>query len=125
MADAPLIRLCDATALEEGGRGWRFEVDVGGRTESAFVLRWRGQVVGYLNRCAHVPSELDWVTGEFLDRDKHFILCATHGAIYDPLHGYCLGGPCNGRGGLRKLDVLERDGAIWWQPDEVIRARES
>lgn len=126
MADAPLtplsIRVCDAAALEDGGRGLRFSVSVAGRPESAFVLRWRGQVVGYLNRCTHVPSELDWVMGEFLDHEKTFIVCATHGAMYDPLYGHCLGGPCNGRGGLRRLNVMERDGAIWWQPDEIIQA---
>ncbi len=125
MAAAQLIRVCDAAALGVDGRGVRFDVSVGGRAAAAFVLRWRGHVVGYLNRCAHVPSELDWVAGEFLDGDKNFILCATHGAIYDPLNGHCLGGPCNGRGGLRKINVQERDGAIWWQPDEVIQALES
>jgi hypothetical protein len=33
----------------------------------AFALRFDGRVVAYLNRCAHVPTEMDWQPGEFLD----------------------------------------------------------
>lgn len=120
MVASSLIRVCDATALADNGPGVRFEVSMGGIATPAFVLRWRGQVVGYLNRCSHVPAELDWNLGQFLDSNLEFILCATHGAIYDPLGGQCLGGPCRGRGGLRRLDVIEKDNAVWWQPDDVL-----
>ncbi len=65
----------------------------------AFALRFDGQVVAYLNRCVHVPTEMDWQPGEFLDSDKRFILCSTHGAAYEPIGGRCVGGPC-GRGRL-------------------------
>ena len=30
------------------------------------------------------------------DRNK-FIICATHGAIYQPETGLCVGGPCKGK----------------------------
>ncbi len=122
MATAGLIRVCDSASLGPEGCGFRFDVSVAGRAATAFVLRWRGQVVSYLNQCAHVPMELDWVAGEFLDSEKEFIVCATHGAIYDPQGGQCLGGPCRGRGGLRRIEVLEQEGAIWWQPDDVVTA---
>ena len=40
------------------------------------------------------------------------LLCATHGAAYQPDTGECAGGPC--RGGLVKIAVDERDGVVHW-----------
>lgn len=122
MAVQNLIRICDAALLADGGRGVRFDVAVAGRAATGFVLRWRAGVVAYLNECTHVAMELDWMPGEFLDSDREFILCATHGAIYDPGDGRCRGGPCQGRGGLRRIAVIEADGAIWWRPDAFVAA---
>jgi nitrite reductase/ring-hydroxylating ferredoxin subunit len=31
-----------------------------GKDEPAFVIRHRGHPHAYLNRCAHVPMEMDW-----------------------------------------------------------------
>ena len=36
---------------------------------------------------------------------------STHGAMYDPTTGGCLGGPCRG-GGLVPIPVEEIDGAV-------------
>lgn len=116
------VRLCDSAALTDGGVGCRFEVQMGGVPATGFVVRHRGLVRGYLNRCAHVAMELDWQPGVFFDDDAELIVCATHGAAYEPESGRCAGGPCNGRGGLRPLAVLERDGAVYWQPDDVVQA---
>ena len=91
-----------------------------GRPARAFVLRFRGTVVGYLNRCAHVPAEMDWLEGEFLDADRRYIVCSIHGASYEPADGRCAGGPC-GRGRLTALIVREEGGAVYWYPNELIR----
>jgi nitrite reductase/ring-hydroxylating ferredoxin subunit len=118
MADAgPLIALCPSAQLVDRGVGLRFDARVDGEKLSAFVVRHRGQVVAYLNRCAHVAMELDWIAGEFFDSDGEALVCATHGAAYDPRSGRCLGGPCAGRGGLRPLQVCEQDGVVYWRPD--------
>src|SRR4029450_4745752 len=81
----------------------------------AFVLRFDGQVVAYLNRCVHVPTEMDWQPGEFLDGGREFIICAIHGASYAAQTGRCIGGPC-GQGRLLPIETFERDDAVWWQP---------
>jgi nitrite reductase/ring-hydroxylating ferredoxin subunit len=83
------------------------------------VVRYHGQVYAYLNRCAHVPIELDWAEGEFFESSGTFLMCATHGAIYVPESGFCAGGPCKG-GRLRPIAVVEEDAQIYWQPDEFI-----
>jgi nitrite reductase/ring-hydroxylating ferredoxin subunit len=115
------LRICDSGALEDGGLGVRFQVDVRGRLVSAFVVRYAGAVHGYLNQCAHVPMEMDWHEGQFFESSGLYLMCATHGAIYEPDSGRCVGGPCRGAH-LSKLDVAERDGAVWWQPDALFRA---
>jgi len=112
-----LIRLCDAGDLLDGRRGVRFEVDFRGERTPAFVVRHNGVAVAYLNRCAHVSMELDWQPGQFFEPDGEFLICSTHGALYDPASGECRGGACGGRGSLRALSVLELDGAVYWAPD--------
>lgn len=104
--------ICTSEALADGGDGVRFEIEMSGVATPAFVIRYRGRPYAYLNRCAHVPAELDWIPGKFFDLDAGLIVCATHGAAYDPISGHCVGGPCRGAR-LRALQVVERDGAIW------------
>lgn len=113
----PLIEVCASSELLSGGRGVRFEVDVGGRNVPAFVVRYGGRAFAYLNRCSHVATELDWLPGLFFDFDAEHLMCSTHGAFYDPATGACRGGPCAGQGGLRALQVIEQDGRVFWQPD--------
>lgn len=105
-ANARLI--CTTGALVDGGRGVRFEVGEG----PAFAIRHQGRVRAYLNRCAHIPAELDWNEGEFFDRAGLYLICATHGALYDPATGNCLDGRCDGQG-LVALAVEERDGEVF------------
>jgi nitrite reductase/ring-hydroxylating ferredoxin subunit len=103
--------ICASAALAEGGDGVRFEVVRAGETVPAFVVRYGGAPRAYLNRCAHVPMELDWSPGKFFDLSRTLLVCSTHGAIYDPTSGRCVGGPCRGAR-LIALPVMERDGAI-------------
>lgn len=114
------ILVCDSTALEEGGVGVRFPVTAGGEDATGFAIRYNGIVHAYLNRCAHVPIELDWTEGQFFESSGFYLMCSTHGAIYAPETGKCEGGPCRG-GRLRPIMVLERDNRVFWQPDEYVR----
>lgn len=89
----------------------RFTVRRQGEDTPAFVIRFKGQVRGWLNRCGHLPVELDWQPGEFFDSSGLYLICATHGALYAPDTGQCLGGRCNGQG-LVAVAVAERDGWV-------------
>jgi nitrite reductase/ring-hydroxylating ferredoxin subunit len=103
--------VCASATLADGGDGVRFEVKERGATVPAFAIRYEGRVYAYVNRCAHVGVELDWQAGRFFDADGIVLLCSTHGALYDPASGACLGGPCRG-GGLAPIAVEEIDGAV-------------
>jgi nitrite reductase/ring-hydroxylating ferredoxin subunit len=104
--------ICEAGALVEGGKGVRFDIERYGRTEPAFAVRYAGRVRAFLNRCAHVPVELDWNEGDFFDLSGLYLICSTHGALYLPDSGRCTMGPCSGRG-LVPLPVEERDGKVY------------
>lgn len=108
----PGTRLCASGALVEGGPGMRFRVERHGRLEPAFAVRHAGRVRAYLNRCAHKLVELDWEEGQFFDLERRYLVCATHGALYEPASGACVAGPCRG-GRLIAVPVHERDGAVW------------
>ena len=105
--------ICESAALTDSGRGVRFEVEHYGRSAPAFAVRHRGRVHAYLNRCSHVPMELDWIEGQFFDLEGRDLICSTHGAVYAAASGGCLGGPCNGTA-LVKLELEERDGKIYF-----------
>jgi nitrite reductase/ring-hydroxylating ferredoxin subunit len=112
--------LCASAALAERDKAVVFEVLLWGAPARAFALRFDGRVVAYLNRCAHVPTELDWQPGEFLDMDKRWILCSIHGAAYEPGTGHCVGGPC-GRGRLMPVATEEREGQVYWYPSRDVQ----
>ncbi|CAN5796458.1 Rieske 2Fe-2S domain-containing protein [soil metagenome] len=114
------IGICSSAELLEGGLGVRFPVTAGSDDATGFVVRYEGVAHAYLNRCAHVPIELDWAPGEFFESSGLYIMCATHGAIYTPDTGHCSGGPCRGSH-LRKLSVIERDGQVFWYPDDYVK----
>lgn len=104
--------ICTSEALVEGGKGIRFETRWDGEAVPAFLVRFRGHPRAYVNRCAHIPVELDWDEGRFFDYSGLYLICATHGAMYLPESGQCAGGPCNRRG-LQPLPVDEHDGGIY------------
>lgn len=103
--------ICAADALVEGGDALRFEILTPAGSQAAFVFRWRGGVHAYVNRCEHMPVELDWNPSKFLDASGEWLICATHGALYAPASGECVAGPCVGRH-LQALSVSEQNGSI-------------
>ena len=107
-----LVALCNSADLQEGGLAVPFDVVHGGQTCRAFAIRWHGQAHAYLNRCAHVAMEMDWQPNRFFDDSGRWLLCGTHGAVYQPDTGACAGGPC--RGGLVKIALTESDGVVHW-----------
>ena len=104
--------IAQSVDLVERGPGVRFEVHRHGRTRPAFVVRFEGVARAYENACAHQAVELDWMPGEFFDHEARHLVCATHGALYEPADGRCVAGPCRGAR-LMPLPVVERDGQVY------------
>ena len=108
------VDLCGSSQLRDAGTAVPFDVRFHGQTCRAFAVRFQGQVQAYLNRCTHVPMEMDWQPNQVFDLSGRWLLCATHGATYRPDTGACSGGPC--RGGLVKIKLREVGGVVSWCP---------
>ncbi|MFZ3140440.1 Rieske (2Fe-2S) protein [Polaromonas sp.] len=106
------VALCNSRDLVAGGLAVPFDVVYAGQTCRAFAIRFKGLPQAYLNRCTHVAMELDWQPNRVFDDSGHWLLCASHGAVYRPDTGQCAGGPC--RGGLVKITLSERDDVVYW-----------
>jgi len=100
--------ICRAETLADGGTGVRFPISV---SENGFAIRHRGMVRGYVNRCPHMGTELDWQPGEFFEESGLYLVCSTHGALFEPLTGKCVAGPCRGAS-LEPLQVRENEGRV-------------
>jgi nitrite reductase/ring-hydroxylating ferredoxin subunit len=103
--------VCKSEDLLEKGKGVRFDLPEFGERVTAFVVRFNGIAYAYINQCAHLPVELDWNANDFFTREQDFLICATHGAHYEPNTGRCVMGPCQGKR-LRPLLVNEQNGVI-------------
>lgn len=104
--------ICDAQAVVEGGPGVRFTVRRFDEELPAFVVRFDGVLRAFVNRCAHIPVEMDWLEGQFFDTSGLYLICSTHGATYHPETGACVRGPCKG-GRLTSVAVEEHEGMVY------------
>ena len=75
---------------EAGSKGFQL-----GR-QSLFAVRRGGRIFVYRNNCPHRGIELEWQPDQFLDAERQFIQCATHGALFLIDTGECISGPCVG-----------------------------
>lgn len=103
--------LCHADDLPEGSAKG-FASRPGADDEAFFALRHRGRIHAYLNRCPHTGVTLNWMPDAFLDMDGYFVICSTHGALFQPHDGLCVRGPCVGAS-LATVSVIETDSRIW------------
>jgi nitrite reductase/ring-hydroxylating ferredoxin subunit len=118
MADHPRV-ICASEALRDGGPGVRFALRwVTGRAnappqfeQGGFAIRCRGKVFAFVNRCPHLGTELDWQPGEFFEESGLYLVCSTHGALFEPDTGFCIAGPCRGAS-LDTVQVREDDGHV-------------
>jgi nitrite reductase/ring-hydroxylating ferredoxin subunit len=106
-----MVEVGPIATLPEGATR-KFTLTRDGREREAFVLHHAGGFVAYLNRCCHIPMTMDWVENQFLSEDGQHILCATHGALYEPDSGECVFGPPLGQC-LTRVPLEVRDGVLW------------
>jgi nitrite reductase/ring-hydroxylating ferredoxin subunit len=63
--------------------------------------------------------EMDYQPNQFFDLTGHWLMCATHGAMYAPQTGLCRYGPC--RGGLVKIEVTEQGDTVHWHTSDKLK----
>ncbi|MGH1463199.1 MAG: Rieske (2Fe-2S) protein [Neptuniibacter sp.] len=81
--------LYDVTDLPDPvSKGFDFE------DKKLFLIKYRNEIYLYENNCPHRSIPLEWQPDQFLDFEKTFIQCATHGALFKIDTGECIAGPC-------------------------------
>lgn len=88
-----LCRLADIADPGAKGFTWRD----GDWLFHGFVVRRGDTVNGFIDRCPHAGMPLALFEDHYLTREKDLILCSSHGALFRPDNGLCIGGPCAGR----------------------------
>jgi nitrite reductase/ring-hydroxylating ferredoxin subunit len=78
------------------GSSAKFPLRWRGAQVEGFVVNFEGRYHAYVNRCAHAGTPLDWWPNEFFTDDGRLLVCATHGALFEPDTGACIAGPCAG-----------------------------
>ena len=105
------IKIARAAEVTEGGT-LKFPFTRGGKPREGFLARHQGKLVAYENQCRHLPVSLDFNSGHFFTPDGGHFICQTHNAIYEPLTGLCVRGPCEGAS-LKALKIEVIDGDVW------------
>ena len=110
------LRLCACDNIpQQDSRGFDLTLD-NGEQLALIVVNKGGQLYVYRNNCPHVGVRLEWQEHQFLDFDKQYIHCSSHGALFEMATGQCIAGPCAGD----KLDTIPskvEDGQLWIKPE--------
>jgi nitrite reductase/ring-hydroxylating ferredoxin subunit len=75
------------------------------------MTRHQGTPRAWLNVCPHAGRALNWAPDRFLTDDHGRLVCAAHGAVFEPHGGVCVAGPCLGAP-LTDVAVAEGDGEV-------------
>jgi len=112
--NGPRILLARVEELPPGTTK-KFTFEANGETMGAFLANVQGEFVAFVNRCVHLPISLDLDDNDFFTCDGSLFVCKTHGSVYEPHAGKCVGGPGQGKS-LERLPLVVEDGAIYLKP---------
>lgn len=89
----------------------RIDDDGNQKAWNIVIIRWGKHLLGYVNRCPHDGTNLDWERHQFLDANGMRLMCGKHGALFELGNGVCVDGPCKGQS-LEPVAVCLLDGDI-------------
>jgi nitrite reductase/ring-hydroxylating ferredoxin subunit len=94
------------------GTSKKFSLRRGSREFEALLVNYQGNLFAYVNRCPHTGITLDWVNNQFFSVDNRYLMCATHGAVFEPPSGECIWGPCVGLS-LQSVPIEIENGQVY------------
>ena len=103
--------LCPSDSLREGHYIELQEISSRG---PLFLVgtRYQGAARVWLNCCPHQGRALNWAPNQFLVDPSGQLVCAAHGAVFEPSDGRCISGPCL-KASLTPVEVSEQDGQVY------------
>ncbi len=107
-------QLCHIDEINEGhSKGLRWGEQL------LIAVKKNGRIHLYLNRCPHRGIPLEWQPDQFLDIERQFIQCSSHGALFNIDTGDCIQGPCQGQA-LQPVSFTVDKGIIWIKPPVTV-----
>jgi len=104
-------KICHLEDILDGhARG--FEVTVNEQTVPVICIRQGCSAFVYKNSCPHTGVNLEWQPDQFLDDTLQYIVCSSHGALFQVEDGYCVAGPCAGDS-LKILPIELNEGELY------------
>jgi nitrite reductase/ring-hydroxylating ferredoxin subunit len=98
-----------------------FRVGEGDWPFKGIVVRWGVAVYAYSNSCAHLGHPLNFEPDRFFSPDQKFLLCGSHGALFEPDTGLCISGPCLGAS-LRSLTCRVAGNHVFVEAPDSMRS---
>jgi len=92
----PDYKLCSIHDIEEE-ESKEFIVKNNDKDQSVLVVKKDGLLSVFVNSCPHLGVPMNLEPDGFLDVEKNFIMCSTHGALFKIDDGECVHGPCVGQ----------------------------
>ncbi len=105
-----MMTICSLPDLPDPGT-YEFSIGDGDWPLRGFVVLFRGELRAYMNSCPHAGLPLNFRPNVFFAPHVELLQCAAHGALFEPLSGQCVQGPCPGLA-LRELAVQVCEGKI-------------
>ncbi|MCC3861875.1 Rieske (2Fe-2S) protein [Pseudemcibacter aquimaris] len=95
--------LCSLTDIDDGGAK-ELSYRSGSDIHDIFIQRVGNDIYAYVNICPHAGTPLNMDDGKFMEKTGKYLMCHTHGALFQLEDGFCVAGPCNGAS-LRPVDI--------------------
>jgi nitrite reductase/ring-hydroxylating ferredoxin subunit len=108
---SPLKLIARVGELAHGGSK-KFKFRRGEFESEALLINYQGALFAYVNRCPHIGISLDWVDNQFFTLDQRYLMCANHGAVFEPPTGECVWGPCVGAA-LQRVELEIEGGKVF------------
>lgn len=87
------VFLCKSEELTEGSYR-EFVVEQADSPLYLVATRHNGNPRAWFNICPHQGRNLNWAPDRFLKDADGNLVCAHHGAVFEPDAGRCVSGPC-------------------------------
>ena len=106
--------LCKAAVVKRLQGAENIGLFLSGGLDSSSVALWLKEAGANVN-----AFTLDFGDNHIFTRDRRYFACQSHGAVYEPLTGLCVHGPCKGAS-LKPLAFTIENGELWIDvPEEI------
>lgn len=114
--DIEVFAICDAGSIEKGdAKAFSLSrINEAGESRPFPIVVIRTQdndYFGYVNTCPHEGTWLNIGAGEFFSRERAFLRCGRHGALFEIDSGLCIEGRCKDKS-LEPIALAVVDGDV-------------